>query len=636
MRRRIGLHVAVMSIMLAVLGTHVSAAPQPGQVHFTVAGDFAQTGDTTKVLDTINGLDSDFTLAVGDLSYGLAGQEQAWCDYVTSHLGAGYPFELLAGNHESNGLNGNINDFSSCLPNQLPGAIGTYGRQYYVDVPTENPILRFIMISPSLTFPDGNYAYPAGSARYAWTAQAIDGARANAIPWVVVGMHKPCITVGRYVCDAGTDLFNLLVSKKVDLVLSGHEHSYQRSVQLAHGPDCATIQPGTFDVDCVTDSDAALTQGGGTVAMVVGTGGRTLYEVNDTDSEVGFFAAYAGANHNPSFGALDVTATDQLLRASFVPAPGSSFTDSFTISRNTNPDNVPPTAAFTPTCTDLTCAFDATGSADPDGSIVGYAWAFGDNTSATGMNANHAYTAANDYLVTLTVVDEQGATGQTTQTVTTTAPAVTTYAADDFARTVTGGWGSATTGGPWTSPGKASSLTVTGGTGNLTLGPGGKQAVYLTSVSSPESDVGLTVGLDRPATGGGVQFTAFPRRVSGQGGYGARVKFSSAGAVNLELIREAGSGADSSIQAQISTGVSYAVGERLNVRAQAIGTSPTTLRAKVWKEGTPEPANWLRSVTDTTAGLQAAGSVGVSSYISKSAASAPIALKIDDLTVVAP
>ena len=38
----------------------------------------------------------------------------------------GFGFELLAGNHESGGLNGDINDFSACLPNQLPGLIGTY------------------------------------------------------------------------------------------------------------------------------------------------------------------------------------------------------------------------------------------------------------------------------------------------------------------------------------------------------------------------------------------------------------------------------------------------------------------------------------------------------------------------------
>ena len=69
--------------------------------------------------------------------------------------------------------------------------------------------------------------------------------------------------------------------------------------------------------------------------------------------------------------------------------------------------------------------------------------------------------------------------------------------------------------------------------------------------------------------------------------------------------------------------MTYAVGDLLNLRVQVLGTSPTTVRAKVWKVGTVEPAAWQRSVTDTTAGLQASGSVGLFVYHSSSATNAP-------------
>ena len=69
--------------------------------------------------------------------------------------------------------------------------MGTYGRQWYVDVPQVDPLVRFIMISPALPFPDGTWSYAAGTPRYNWTAAAIDGARANGIPWVVVGRTSP-------------------------------------------------------------------------------------------------------------------------------------------------------------------------------------------------------------------------------------------------------------------------------------------------------------------------------------------------------------------------------------------------------------------------------------------------------------
>ena len=48
--------------------------------------------------------------------------------YVKARVGEGFPFELISGNHESLDVNdGDINDFSACLPNQIPGIVGTYG-----------------------------------------------------------------------------------------------------------------------------------------------------------------------------------------------------------------------------------------------------------------------------------------------------------------------------------------------------------------------------------------------------------------------------------------------------------------------------------------------------------------------------
>lgn len=79
--------------------------------------------------------------------------------------------------------------------------------------------------------------------------------------------------------------------------------------------------------------------------------------------------------------------------------------------------NNPPTAAFTFTCTDLTCDFDGSGSSDSDGSITSYAWDFGDGTSATGQTVSHTFDADGTYSVTLTVTDDAGDTGSDAQDV---------------------------------------------------------------------------------------------------------------------------------------------------------------------------------------------------------------------------
>lgn len=71
-----------------------------------------------------------------------------------------------------------------------------------------------------------------------------------------------------------------------------------------------------------------------------------------------------------------------------------------------------PVAAFTATCEATSCSFDAGASDDPDGSVVGYAWDFGDGATSSEPDAatQHDYQAEGVYTVTLTVTDDSGAT----------------------------------------------------------------------------------------------------------------------------------------------------------------------------------------------------------------------------------
>jgi len=65
----------------------------------------------------------------------------------------------------------------------------------------------------------------------------------------------------------------------------------------------------------------------------------------------------------------------------------------------------------------LNAAFKGTGT-DSDGTIVSYEWTFGDGGSSTSQNPTHTYTSLGTYTATLTVIDDDWATGSDTVAVT--------------------------------------------------------------------------------------------------------------------------------------------------------------------------------------------------------------------------
>ena len=56
--------------------------------------------------------------------------------------------------------------------------------------------------------------------------------------------------------------------------------------------------------------------------------------------------------------------------------------------------------------------FDASGSTDPDGTIVNYAWEFGDGANASAVMVVHRYERSGNYLIRLTVTDDDEAEGE--------------------------------------------------------------------------------------------------------------------------------------------------------------------------------------------------------------------------------
>ncbi|MEZ5311210.1 MAG: PKD domain-containing protein [Microthrixaceae bacterium] len=86
------------------------------------------------------------------------------------------------------------------------------------------------------------------------------------------------------------------------------------------------------------------------------------------------------------------------------------------------PANLVPNAVFLPSVSTgvapLPVDFDASNSADPDGTIVAWNWNFGDFTTGAGEQVSHTFTAPGSYTVKLTVTDNKGATGSSTTVIT--------------------------------------------------------------------------------------------------------------------------------------------------------------------------------------------------------------------------
>ncbi len=295
----------------------------------TFAGDYGANSNTRVVLQRVGAIAPDVHLALGDLSY-LESSEAAWCKMV--HAAVTSPVLLVPGNHETagNDRNADIDKFARCLPYSYSAPMtGEYPAEYFFDAPAGKPLARFIMISPNLKFSDGRqFEYQGDNIHMRWLKSTIADARANHIPWVVVGMHKVCVTTEAKSCEIGEELSQALIAENVDVVMDGHVHAYERT----HALSC--MHANKFDPACaVVVGDNRYAKGSGTVFITAGTGGRPFRKLNSKDSEAGYFATRFGQQDDSPYGVGKLTIDERTLTHEFVGAAKGAVLDRFIVQK---------------------------------------------------------------------------------------------------------------------------------------------------------------------------------------------------------------------------------------------------------------------------------------------------------------
>ncbi len=86
----------------------------------------------------------------------------------------------------------------------------------------------------------------------------------------------------------------------------------------------------------------------------------------------------------------------------------------------------------------------------------------------------------------------------------------------------------------------------------------------------------------------------------------------------------------------VISGLTLAPGSAIRMRLQAVGSSPTTIEAKVWAAGGTEPSTWQKSVTVSTNAQQGQGAIGLAVTVSSSNTAVPLTATFRNLSAVTP
>ncbi|TYZ69313.1 hypothetical protein PybrP1_012587 [[Pythium] brassicae (nom. inval.)] len=325
------------------------------------AGDGANSASTIKLVNALAG-QVDFIYHIGDISYAdddfLApgallkfGFEQVWNNWTNSLAPAmrTTPYMVVVGNHEAECHSpacaekatrlralGNYTAYNARFrmpANESGGALNMWhsfdhGPLHVTSISTESDFANAPTNQYTAVAKNGNFGD-----QLAWLEADLKKADANRarVPWVLVGMHRPMYHVGYVGADgnptAGTTpqfvqqaFEELFLKYKVDVVLAGHEHSYERHLPIARGAAVA---------DGVSADRKTYASPKAPVHIITGAAGNAEGHTARPSNT----AVWAVASDYEHFGISKLKASRAALEWTFVAAASGEVLDQFVITK---------------------------------------------------------------------------------------------------------------------------------------------------------------------------------------------------------------------------------------------------------------------------------------------------------------
>lgn len=266
-----------------------------------VTADLGQTYNSSTTLDRMIAAKADVSLLVGDLSYAdsywangsfyfwtyspnmtyFKSYQPRWDTWarLVQKLAAFVPMNTIAGNHEiesialqnnvtylsynsrypmpqyTDRINANADIPSYYWDQKLLPSVGKFMEPGISNAVTSNNSFYSYNAGPAHIIFLNNYApYGPGSVMYNWLERDLQSVDRNVTPWIIMGWHAPWYSTytGAYkqIAEMQRDMEDLLKEYKVDLVVNGHVHAYERSTPAYKylpntcGPNHITIGDG--------------------------------------------------------------------------------------------------------------------------------------------------------------------------------------------------------------------------------------------------------------------------------------------------------------------------------------------------------------------------------------------------------